>query len=161
MKGYDQIKENRSFSPWGWMVPILKMRRFSCLLRALPDYITQLQSILRTEHRRKSELKWKSNINMRSRPLASIGHERCAQRVARLCVIRPASYPAHIVCYAAAWNAREWDHYDERYECAASAGQGIRIAKLIPWVIVFLNQCTNIRIKFSHLHANTCMQNRD
>ena len=29
----DQIKENRSLSPWGWMVPILKMRRFSCLLR--------------------------------------------------------------------------------------------------------------------------------
>ena len=26
----DQIKENRS---WGWMVPILKMRRFSCLWR--------------------------------------------------------------------------------------------------------------------------------
>ena len=32
MKGYNQIKENRSLSPWGWMVPILKMRRFSCLL---------------------------------------------------------------------------------------------------------------------------------
>ena len=33
MRGYDQIKENRSLSPWGWMVPIFKMRRFSCLLR--------------------------------------------------------------------------------------------------------------------------------
>ena len=35
MKEYDQIKENRSLSPWGWMIPILKMRRFSCLLRPI------------------------------------------------------------------------------------------------------------------------------
>ena len=33
MKGYYQIKENRSLCPCGWMVPILEMRRFSCLLR--------------------------------------------------------------------------------------------------------------------------------
>ena len=33
MKGYDQTKENRSLSPWAWMVPILKLRCFSCLLR--------------------------------------------------------------------------------------------------------------------------------
>ena len=29
----DQMKETRSLSPWRWMVPILKMRRFSCFLR--------------------------------------------------------------------------------------------------------------------------------
>ena len=28
-----EINENRSCSPWGRAVPILKMRRFSCLLR--------------------------------------------------------------------------------------------------------------------------------
>ena len=28
----DQIKENRSLSLWGWMVPVLKMRRFLYLL---------------------------------------------------------------------------------------------------------------------------------
>ena len=32
----DQIKENRSLSPWRWMaVPILKMRRFSCFYTAI------------------------------------------------------------------------------------------------------------------------------
>ena len=33
MKGYDQIKENCSLCPWGRIVPILKMSRFSRLLR--------------------------------------------------------------------------------------------------------------------------------
>ena len=33
MQGYDQMKENRSLSSWGWTVPIVKTRRFSCLLR--------------------------------------------------------------------------------------------------------------------------------
>ena len=33
MKGYDRIKANRSLSPSGWLVLILEMRRFLCLLQ--------------------------------------------------------------------------------------------------------------------------------
>ena len=51
------------------------------------------------------------------------------------------------VCYAAAWNARECDE--------ALPGQGIRIAKLIPRVIVFLN--VQMFASFSLLQANNCI----
>ena len=40
MKGYDQIKEYRSLSPWGRMVPILKMRRFSTFREFYLDILT-------------------------------------------------------------------------------------------------------------------------
>ena len=47
MKRCDQIKENRSLSPWGWMVPILKMRRFSCLLRLSEGKFSSLDLFVR------------------------------------------------------------------------------------------------------------------
>ena len=50
MKRCDQIKENRSLSPWGWMVPILKMRHFSCLLRlSLPPGMGEMVEIFISE----------------------------------------------------------------------------------------------------------------
>ena len=39
----DQIKENCLLSQWGWMVPILKTRHFSCLLRlSLPPEMGEM-----------------------------------------------------------------------------------------------------------------------
>ena len=40
------MKENRSLSPWGRMVPILKMRRFSCPLRLPPEMGEMAQTFI-------------------------------------------------------------------------------------------------------------------
>ena len=64
----DQIKENRSLSPWGWMVPILKMRRFSCLLPlSLPPEMGEMAQTLI------SDIEWfASSIKMSRNRLVNI-----------------------------------------------------------------------------------------
>ena len=66
MKRCDQIKENRSLSPWGWMVPILKMRRFSCLLRlSLPPEMGEMAQIFI------SEIEWLAALKCRATGLSN------------------------------------------------------------------------------------------
>ena len=66
MKGYDQMKGNRSLSPWGWMVPILKMRRFSYLLRlSLPPEMGEIAQTFM------SEIEWLAALKCRATGLSS------------------------------------------------------------------------------------------
>ena len=65
-RGYDQIKENRSLSPWGWMVPILKMRRFSCRLRlSLPPEMGEIAQTFM------SEIEWLATLKCRATGLST------------------------------------------------------------------------------------------
>ena len=72
----DQIKENRSLSLWGWMVQILKMRRFSCLLRLLfpPEMGKMAQTFI-------SEIEWLTVSKCRATGLSTslfLTERRCS-----------------------------------------------------------------------------------
>ena len=88
MKEYDQIKENRSFSQWGWMVPILKMRRFLCLLRlSLPPEMGEIAQTFM------SEIEWLAALKCRATGLSTslfLTERRCSANLSdRPCKIIP------------------------------------------------------------------------
>ena len=78
----DQMKENRSLSPWGWMVPIFKMRRFSCLLQLplTPEMGEMVQTCI-------SEIEWFAAIKCRATGLSTGCCSLRNEGIQRICQI--------------------------------------------------------------------------